>query len=985
MALTGAIDRQAEAIVPDAPGSATVRRAPELRTGAAGQDCRIDFRFPRAYNAALALGGKMAKAKGRQEKRTEPSDHTSHPGQAKGEQIRRSFLEFFAERGHTIVPSSSLVPGNDPSLLFTNAGMVQFKDVFLGQDQRPYVRATSVQRCMRVSGKHNDLENVGPSPRHHTFFEMLGNFSFGDYFKKDAIRYAYDLVTGTFGLPAERLYFTVHETDEEAYQLWVDEVGVPPARVARMGDKTNFWQMAEVGPCGPTSEIHFDFTPSRGALHGAELLYHLDDNPDGRFLEIWNLVFMQFNQSPDGSRSPLPAHGVDTGMGLERLAMLVQGKENSYETDLFTPIMEKIQEQARHTNKKRAENLVAYRVVADHARASVFLIADGVVPGNLGRNYVTRMVIRRAARFGAKIGFNEPFLAAIGETVLHEYERAYPEVTRSRDTILSTLTLEENRFRRTVDVGVENLESLLRSQEEGGTKTLDGERAFRLYATYGLPLEITRDVAREHGLEVDEAGFRRALEQHREASGGGQALGELDSQDVAHYRAIKEQLQAEGLLAEEGTEYDPYSNFDVQEPVIALIQNHQWVAQASPGSMVEVVLPRTCFYIESGGQVSDTGWIRRYQQDSEEISWEIAVQEVRRAAAGLIVHRGEVTLGTPHTGDLGAASVDNERRWDIMRNHTATHLLQAELRHVLGPHVRQAGSLVAPDRLRFDFTHPSMVSQQDLERVERYVNEAILANYPVNSEYKSRDQAISEGATALFGEKYGEIVRTISVGEPEVFSYELCGGTHVFETGDIGLFLILSESSVAAGVRRIEAVTGHAAVALEQERSRNLTNMAAYLGVGEEEVDRKVLDLLGELENQRKENLRLRQEMAKKEFEAVLERAERIQGAALLITEVSQGDAETLRLLADAFRQRYPSGVAAIGTSQHGKSTLVVAVSEDLTSRGLDAGKLAQAAAKILGGGGGGRPTLAQAGGNDPARMNEALKLVARLVADALV
>lgn len=926
----------------------------------------------------------MAKAKGQEGKRTRPSDPASHPANGKGAEIRRAFLQFFAERGHTIVPSSSLVPGNDPTLLFTNAGMVQFKDVFLGQDRRPYVRATSVQRCMRVSGKHNDLENVGPSPRHHTFFEMLGNFSFGDYFKKDAIRFAYDLVTGTFGLPQDRLYFTVHESDEEAYQLWVDEVGVPPARVARMGDKTNFWQMAEVGPCGPTSEIHYDFTPSRGALHGAELLYHLDDNPDGRFLEIWNLVFMQFNLSPDGSRSSLPAHGVDTGMGLERLAMLIQGKDNSYETDLFTAIMEKIQEQVGHTNKKREENLVAYRVVADHARAAAFLIADGVVPGNLGRNYVTRMIIRRAARFGAKIGFTEPFLAGIAEAVLREYEPAYPEIARSRETILSTLTLEENRFRRTVDVGIENLENVLRTQKEAGAKTLEGDHAFRLYATYGLPLEITRDVAREHGLEVDEAGFRRALEDHREASGAGQALGELDGQDVALYRSLKEQLQAEGLLAEEGTEYDPYSNFDVEEPVIALLQDHQRVTQVTAGSVVEVVLPRTCFYLEAGGQVSDTGWIRRSKEQTAEVLWEIAVQEVRRPAAGLIVHVGEVTIGTPQAGDLAVASVDNERRWDIMRNHTATHLLQAELRHVLGPHVRQAGSLVAPDRLRFDFTHPAMVSQQDLERVERYVNEAVLANYPVNSEHKSRELAVSEGATALFGEKYGEVVRTISIGEPEVFSYELCGGTHVFETADIGLFLILSESSVAAGVRRIEAVTGHAAVALAQQRSRNLVNMAAYLGVSDEEVDRKVLELLGELETLRKENQRLRQEMARREFETVLQRADRIQGAALLTTEISQADAETLRLLTDAFRQRYPSGVAAIGTTQHGKPTLVVAVSEDLASRGLDAGRLAQAAAKILGGGGGGRPTLAQAGGSDPTRMNEALKLVARLVTDTL-
>jgi len=899
-----------------------------------------------------------------------------------GAEIRRAFLEFFADNGHTIVPSSSLVPGGDQTLLFTNAGMVQFKDVFLGQDHRPYTRATTAQRCMRVSGKHNDLENVGPSPRHHTFFEMLGNFSFGDYFKRDAIRLAYACLTQVYKLSPERLYFTVHESDDEAYRIWLDDIGVPKERIARMGDKTNFWQMADTGPCGPTSEIHFDFMPERGALHGAELLYHLDDNPDGRFLEVWNLVFMQFNQAPDGSRTPLPAPGVDTGMGLERLAMLVQGVTNNYDTDLFAPILDAIQRLAGHSRAKREELSTAYRVVADHARAATFLISDGVVPGNMGRNYVTRMIIRRAARFGSKLGFTEPFLAHVAQTVIQEYGEAYPEILRNREVIERTLTLEENRFRRTVDVGIDNLEQTLKVYQTQGLGTLSGEDAFRLYATYGLPLEITRDVVRERGMLVDDIGFRAAMDSHREASGAGQAMGELGGEDVALYRQLRDELVAEGVLPESGVEYDPYSGFEVVEPILAVVKAGQRVTQVEAGDKVEVVLGRTCFYLQAGGQVADTGELR--QNAPGEDGWQVTISDVRRPAAGLIVHEGEVAKGIVHQGDLATAAVDDERRWDIMRNHTATHLLHAELRFVLGNHVRQAGSLVAPDRLRFDFTHHSMVSQQDLERIERYVNEAILANYPVSTALKAREQAISEGAMALFGEKYGETVRTIAIGEPEAFSHELCGGTHVFQTADIGPFLIVSESSVAAGVRRIEAVTGHTAVDLVQQRNRTLQNAATFLGVGTDQLERKVREVVEELDHARRETQHQRQDSARREFDSAMEHPQTIAGVPVVTATVAQADAETLRLLTDAFRKRFPSGVVAVAAAPEGKPTMVVAVSDDLAKRGLNAGEMARAAAKILGGGGGGRPTLAQAGGTDPSRMAEALQVVSQMVASAL-
>ena len=911
-----------------------------------------------------------------------PKGATPGPKKMSGAEVRQAFLEFFEEQRHTIVPSSPLVPGGDATLLFTNAGMVQFKDVFLGTEKRGYTRATTAQKCMRVSGKHNDLENVGPSPRHHTFFEMMGNFSFGDYFKKDACRYAFDLCTKVYGLPLERLFFTVHKDDEEAYKIWTEDLKIPAERVAKLGDRTNFWQMADVGPCGPTAEVHYDWHPELGIPEPDELARQLDDNPDNRMLEIWNLVFMQYNQDANGKRTMLPKPGVDTGLGLERVTAILQGVDNSYDTDLFSPILERIQELAGHSPAERKAGLIAYRVIADHARAAAFMIADGVVPGPANRNYVCRMIIRRAAHFGSKIGFNEPFLARVANRVIEMYGAQYPELKKHQASIERMVTQEEERFARTVDVGVANLNTYLTDLAARGGKIVDGETAFNLHQTFGLPLEITRDIAQERGLSVDEAGFKKAKDQHAEASRT--EVGPLGGEDVAIFRPIIQELQTNGQLGPDGVEYDPYYDAHLEEPVLALIKEGQRVSSARVGDVVEVILPRTCFYVSSGGQVADTGTIALYAPNREDPIWEIRVDDMRKPAAGVIVHIGTVTTGTPKVGDVATATIDEDRRWDIMRNHTATHLLQSELRYVLGEHVRQAGSFVAPDRLRFDFTHQGMLTQEQIEAVTRSVNDAVLANYVVDIAYKPREEAVSEGATALFGEKYGEVVRTVKIGEPEPFSYELCGGTHVPETADIGPFLIVSEEAAAAGIRRIEAVTGRAALDLIQQRITVLDNAASYLKTTAGELDRKVLGLLDEGQQQSKEIARLRRELALRDLDGLLTDMDTVAGVPVLTGQIAHADADTLREMADRFRQKVPTGVAVLGAVKDGKPALIACVTDDLVKRGLNAGAIVRQIAGVIGGSGGGKPTLAQAGGKDPSRLPEALAMVRSVISSAL-
>ena len=910
-----------------------------------------------------------------------------------GNQTRQQFIDFFKEKHHTFVPSSSLVPGGDQTLLFTNAGMVQFKDVFLGIDKRPYTRATNSQKCMRVAGKHNDLDDVGRDDSHHTFFEMLGNWSFGDYYKKEAIAWAWELLTEVWHLPKERFWATCFqdekneiERDDEAAENWRKQPGFDPTHVLFFGRKDNFWEMAETGPCGPCSEIHIDQGPEYCDKKGEPNHECMVNGDCQRFLELWNLVFIQYNRHDQQTLESLPQKHVDTGMGFERVVSILQGVDSNYKIDLLKALMDKVQELTGQNDGERASHLTPYRVISDHARAAAFLIADGVVPGNTGRNYVCRMIVRRAAHFGSIIGLQEPFLAEVAKVVINNYGDFYPELIRNREAILDNIPREEIRFRRTVESGVSKLENLLSELLPSNGRILPGEQAFDLYATYGLPLEITRDIARELGLDVDEAGFQQAMEQHRLASGAGETFGEMGDESVEVYRALLLELQSEGKLGHQGVVYNPYQQLRVHGPMLALVKDGFPILEAKPGDQVEVLLPETCFYVESGGQVSDTGKIYSSPPvDPQEMDagWEIRIDEMRKPAAGITVHTGKVLRGYPKVGDQAVAQVDADRRVDIMRNHTATHLLHHELRSVLGEHARQAGSLVAPDRLRFDFTHPQAMTTEQFAQIEAGVNQDILGNYPLHIAYKPLQTAIDEGATALFGEKYAETVRTITIDRPGedddgnlAFSYELCGGTHVGETGDIGLFLITNESSIGAGLRRIEAVTGRGAYQWVLQHRHALEESAAILDTPPEQLPEKTKALSDELNEVRKQVARMRREIASNEFNHQLEAAPVVAGVPVLTAVLPGADADTLRQMTDRFRQHNPSGVIVLGTEIDDRPLVVAAITEDLVQRGLHAGELVKIIAQPLGGSGGGRPTLAQAGGKDASKINDALTIV---------
>ncbi len=874
-----------------------------------------------------------------------------------GNEIRQTFIDFFVEHGHTAVPSMSLVPGGDATLLFTNSGMVQFKDVFIGTDKKPYTRAVDSQKCVRVAGKHNDLEDVGRDDTHHTFFEMLGNWSFGDYYKKEAIAWSWQLLTEVWGLPNDKLYATCFEDDkvnvprdDEAADIWKEQPGFDPSHVLFFGRKENFWQMAEFGPCGPCSEIHIDLGEERDNLRGTEHRCGVNGECT-RFLELWNNVFIQYNLFEDGRLEPLPAKHVDTGMGFERIVSVLQGVDSNYKTDLFTGSLDVLRSLTGHSEKEMLENFTPYRVICDHARSAAFLIADGVVPGNGGRNYVTRMIIRRAARFGTKIGLNEPFLAKVAEAVIAEYGGFYPELEKNKATILDNLTREEIRFARTVEAGTAHLENLLSGLRSANQTILDGHKAFDLYATYGLPFEISRDIAREQGLDVDEKGFTEAREEHAKASGGGKAMGKTGGEDAEFFANILKNLQQAKKLGEHGIEYDPYNSTKVEGEVLALTVNGESVSSASLDDQVEVILPKTGFYIEAGGQVNDEGYIRSLGQGD----WQIEVTDTRKPSAGVIVHMGTVISGQPKVGDKAIAEVDIARRHDIMRNHTATHLLHKALHEVLGDHARQAGSLVAPSHLRFDFTQPDAMTPEQIERVEKMVNEAIAEDMPVHKETKSLDDAKKEGAMALFGEKYGETVRTISILEDEndKYSYELCGGTHLERTSDIGAFLIVSEGSAAAGIRRIEAVTGRGAYDLINRRFKLLKNTAGALKSSIEEVPLKVESLQDEVSDLKKEVANLRAQQALSTFNLQISNVQTVKDVNVLAMEIPASNVDTLRMLADKFRERYPKAGAAVlvtGTS------VIAVLTEDLVKKGLKAGDLIMG----IGGKGGGRPNLAQ-------------------------
>ena len=871
--------------------------------------------------------------------------------------IRSDFLEFFQGKGHTIVPSAPLVPGNDPTLLFTNSGMVQFKDVFLGAEKRSYVRAADVQRCLRAGGKHNDLDSVGYTARHHTFFEMLGNWSFGDYFKKDAIAWAWELLTGVWKLPAERLLVTVYHNDDEAYALWRDMVGIPEERIVRIGDNKgapyasdNFWQMADTGPCGPCTEIFYD--------HGAHIAGGPPGSPDedgDRYIEIWNLVFMQFDRQPDGSLVPLPAPCVDTGMGLERLAAILQHVHSNYEIDIFQAL---IRHAAELTATADLENK-SLRVIADHIRASAFLIVDGVLPSNEGRGYVLRRIIRRALRHGWMLGVRQPFFHQLVGTLCEQMGQAYPELPAARELVERALKAEEERFAETLDAGMKIFEEVA-ARAAGGV--IPGADAFRLYDTYGFPLDLTADIARERGLGVDNAGFDAAMEQQRETARAAGKFGggvQLPAELVAT-------LQPTGFLG-----YDSLAAEGLK--VVALLRDGRAVDAASAGEEVIVITDRTPFYAESGGQVGDTGVLEAPQV-------RIEVADTRKFAGQFHGHLGRVAEGALKVGDMLSGTVDGARRAAIVLNHSATHLLHAALREVLGTHVQQKGSLVAPDRLRFDFSHFQPMSAGELAEVERRVNAQVRANHEGEVRHMGMQEALDFGAMALFGEKYGENVRVLRFGPT---STELCGGTHAARTGDIGLFKLVSEGGVSAGVRRIEAVTGQGALDHVASGEQRLDEVATALGGSRGDVADKARALAERIRRLEREIESFKAKAASGAAADLAASAVEVGGIKVLAARLEGLDAKDLREAVDRLKQQLVDTVVVLAGTQDGKAALVAGVNGAATGK-VKAGELLAHVAGRIGGKGGGRPDLAQGGGEDGPALATALAAVVEWVSPRL-
>ena len=869
-------------------------------------------------------------------------------------QIRQQFLDFFAARGHTVRPSSPLVPVGDPTLLFTNAGMVQFKRVFLGEERRPYVRAATSQKCVRAGGKHNDIENVGFTERHHTFFEMLGNFSFGDYFKREAIRYAWELLTGVFGLPKHKLWATVYEEDDEAFELWRDDIGLPEARIARMGAKDNFWAMGDTGPCGPCSEIAIDQGPEVGCRR-PECDIHCDCD---RYLELWNLVFMQFNRDERGTLTPLPKPSIDTGMGLERIAAVLQGKHSNYGSDLFAPLMAAIERVSGRRFGGGGQTEAAFKVIADHSRAIAFLIADGVLPSNEGRGYVLRRILRRAVRFGRLLGMERPFLAEVCEAVRAKMGEDYPELEAARATTARIVTAEEERFSETLDFGLRLLSEELERLRAARAQVIPGELIFRLYDTYGFPVDIVNDIARTEGLGLDLPGFERLMERQKEMS----RLAGLKAGEAVSRGAYSRLLEA-GVA----TRFLGYHKTAASSQVRLIAAGGEEVAQAAAGQEAEVVCAETPFYGAAGGQVGDTGWIRWPRGEAE------VLDTVR--ADGLIVHQARVTRGALRQGQRVRLEVDRERRMRIAYNHTATHILQAVLRRHLGEHVKQAGSLVAPERLRFDFTHFEAIPPELLQRIEDDVNAAIRADMPVRVRLTTYDEAVKSGAMALFEDKYAEEVRllTIAAGRGAPFSQELCGGTHLARTGQIGLFKIVAETSIAAGVRRIEAVTGPGALELVRAGQAQLEAAAALLKAAPAELTAKIEKLLANQKRLERELEKARTSGFGDQLGDLIARGTRQAGeVAVTALEVPAANPRELREMADRIRDRVRSGIVVLGAAADSKAMLVVTVSKDLTGR-YSAADIVKRLAEVVGGTGGGRPDMAQAGGSRPEGLPQAL------------
>ena len=875
-----------------------------------------------------------------------------------GNELRERFLKFFASKGHTIVHSSSLVPANDPTLLFTNAGMVQFKDVYLGLDRRPFTRATTAQKCVRAGGKHNDLDTVGRTARHHTFFEMLGNFSFGDYFKREAITYAWEFLTRVIELPPERLWVTIYQDDDEAYHLWQEIAGLPAERIIRMGEKDNFWAMGDTGPCGPCSEIIYDRGPEHACSSTPCALGACDCD---RWLEIWNLVFMQYERDSDGNLSPLPRPSIDTGMGLERVASVLQGVNSNFDTDLIAPLIKAI-EDITGQNYDPGAGGFPFRVIADHARSCTFLIADGVLPGNEGRSYVLRRILRRAARFGKALGIDEPFLYRLVDTVVAIMGRAYPEVAEQQEHIARVIEQEEVRFHETLNEGLKVLNGILDRARQEGREVINGQEAFTLYDTYGFPLDLTEEIGAEAGFKVDRAGFDKAMAAQRERARAAR-------EDVKAYDFA---LAFAGALADiGGTTFTGYDRLEDQGTVLALFRDGERVTSLEAEASGYAVLDRTPCYPEGGGQVGDQGTLQ----------WpggRARLEDTRRLPDGKIVHQVTVTAGTMTAGQEVEVTVDRERRRATARNHTVTHLLHRALKNTLGEHVNQAGSLVTPEHLRFDFTHFAPLRAEELQAVEAEVNRQILADLPVTTLETSLQEAKAMGATALFGEKYGERVRVVKI---DAYSMELCGGTHLLSTSQAGSFRLVSEAGIGAGVRRIEAVTGAAALARAMEERRELDTIASLLKVPPAQAAQRVQHLIEQNKENERELAHLRKELAARTVDELLDRIQEVAGVPVLSARVQITDPEALRDTAETLRSRLGSGVVVLGSQHDGRVNFVAMVSKDLVQRGVHAGNLLREVARVASGGGGGRADMAQAGGRDPSKLDQALAYSLKVVA----
>ena len=869
----------------------------------------------------------------------------------KSAEIRDKFLKYFESKGHSIVASSPLVPGNDPTLLFTNSGMVQFKDVFLGQEVRPYSRATTSQRSLRAGGKHNDLENVGYTARHHTFFEMLGNFSFGDYFKKDAIHYAWELLTGIYKLPKEKLWVTVYHTDDEAYEIWAKDIGVPTARIVRIGDKPgggsdNFWQMADTGPCGPCSEIFYD--------HGDDVEGGPPGSPEAdgdRYIEIWNLVFMQFNRDDKGVLHPLPKPSVDTGMGLERIAAVLQHVHSNYEIDLFQAL---IKSAARETGAKDLDNN-SLKVIADHIRACAFLIVDGVIPGNEGRGYVLRRIIRRAIRHGYKLGQTKPFFHKVVPDLSKAMGEAYPELPKVQDRVMQILKQEEERFAETLEHGMKVLEGALTRED----KMLDGETVFQLYDTYGFPVDLTADIARERGVMMDYAGFEAAMERQRERA---RAASKFQMGTAVEYDGVK-------------TDFRGYETMEVGDAqIVALYREGTAVQSINHGDSAVVVLDRTPFYAESGGQVGDRG-------ELVAAGGSFAVADTQKIQSAVFGHHGTLKSGALKVGDKVEARVDTELRRRTMRNHSVTHLMHKALREVLGPHVLQKGSLVDAEKTRFDFAHDKPLTAAEMREVEARVNAEIMQNTATRARVLPIEEAQKSGAVMLFGEKYGDEVRVLDIGT----SREFCGGTHVERTGDIGVFKLYSEGGVAAGVRRVEATTGSTALSMIEGQLGEFGEVARQLRAqpGAGSVLKAVQMLADEKKALEKEIARLRSKLASGQGGDLTAQAVEVKSTRVLAAAIDGADAKSLREAMDQLKDKLKSAAIVLAASEGGKVTLIAGVTADLTAK-VKAGELVNFVAQQVGGKGGGRPDMAQAGGTDPSKLPEALKSVAGWVGQKL-